>query len=574
MTIQCIDLFKIYTDPYTDYKVAALRGLDLYVEGGDLVSIIGPSGAGKTTLIKILAGLEEITGGAVIIDGIHLDKLSPKKLREFRFRNIGLINQNISQNLFANLSVEKNLLLHKKLLYIPKEQAKKEVTEILEMLNLTHIRYNQVAKISGGEAMRLSLGAALAKDPKFLLADEPTGQLDTEHTKEVIDAIKNINKQTGKTAVVVTHDIRFRNVFEKSFVIRDGRLVGVTHDFERSELDIMASSTTSNRAYLDKSNVVRIPDQIKLETKLYDAVEFEVHPAGELGIFWNPDLLSRDKVHEILNKPVDEAIKESREISYEEIEKIIGREFKPKLGKEVITLKQVKKGYYSQAGYHEVLKGVDLSIKQGDFVMVTGPSGVGKTTLFNIVSGLIKPDDGEITIMDHALHDMDEYNTSIFRLKNLAYITQHNNLFQPVTVEDNLLVPYLFTKAPFDNVYSTKIAEECQIKHKLDSYPDELSEGEKQRASLALSLSRHTPIVLADEPTANLDSDLARAIINVLIDIAEASHTTIIVASHDLSLLRPGFRHIVLERGGIKTDERINKKKLKEIISYFLQIKK
>ncbi|MHA1867166.1 MAG: ABC transporter ATP-binding protein, partial [Candidatus Heimdallarchaeaceae archaeon] len=325
--IQCIDLFKIYFDPHSDYKVAALRGLDLFVEKGDLVSIVGPSGAGKTTLIKILSGLEDITGGSVIIDEHHLEKMSQKQLREFRFRYIGLINQNISDNLFSNLSVEKNLMIHKKLFYIPREQAREEIREILKLLNLYHIRNNLVSRISGGEAMRLSLGAALAKSPKFLLLDEPTGQLDTKHTKEVINTIKDINENTGKTIVVVTHDIRFRNIFKHSFIIRDGRLVGVSQDMEKDKLEFMTSSSTNNKAYLDKNNLLRIPDQIKMKTKLYDVVEFDAHPAGSLGLFWNPDIVNREEVYKILNKPVDEAIKESREISYEEIEGIISRKF-------------------------------------------------------------------------------------------------------------------------------------------------------------------------------------------------------------------------------------------------------
>ncbi|UJG40966.1 MAG: ATP-binding cassette domain-containing protein [Candidatus Heimdallarchaeum aukensis] len=572
--IQCIDLFKIYFDPHSDYKVAALRGLDLYVEKGDLVSIVGPSGAGKTTLIKILSGLEDITGGSVIIDNHHLEKMSQKQLREFRFRYIGLINQNISDNLFSNLSVEKNLMIHKKLFYIPREQARREVKEILELLNLYHVRNNLVSRISGGEAMRLSLGAALAKNPKFLLLDEPTGQLDTEHTKEVINTIKDINENTGKTIVVVTHDIRFRNVFKHSFIIRDGRLVGVSQDMEKDKLEFMTSSSTNNRAYLDKNSLLRIPDQIKMKTKLYDVVEFDAHPAGSLGLFWNPDIVNREEIYKILNKPVDEAIKESREISYEEIEKIISRKFNFIESREnILQLKGVSKGYHSPAGYNQVIKNINLEVKKGDFVMITGPSGVGKTTLFNCITGLVKADKGEIIINNVSLHDKDEYETSMFRLKNIAYITQHNNLFEPVTVKDNLLVPYLFSKLDYDEEYSLNMVEECQIKHKLEAYPDELSAGEKQRASLSLALTRKTPILIGDEPTANLDSDLARAIIDVLMDVAEKLQTTVIICSHDLSLLRPGMRHIVLEKGGIQSDKRITKKDLKEIIEYFLQVK-
>ena len=337
---------------------------------------------------------------------------------------------------------------------------------------------------------------------------------------------------------------------------------------EKDKLEFMTSSSTNNKAYLDKNNLLRIPDQIKMKTKLYDVVEFDAHPAGSLGLFWNPDIVNREEVYKILNKPVDEAIKESREISYEEIEGIISRKFNfTESGESILQLKGVSKGYQSLAGYNQVIKNINLEIEKGDFVMITGPSGVGKTTLFNCITALVKADEGEIIINNVSLHDKDEYETSMFRLKNIAYITQHNNLFEPVTVKDNLLVPYLFSKLKYDEEYSLNMVEECQIKHKLEAYPDELSAGEKQRASLSLALTRKTPILIGDEPTANLDSDLARAIIDVLMDVAEKLKTTVIICSHDLSLLRPGMRHIVLEKGGIQSDKRITKKDLKEIIA-------
>ncbi|MHA1408673.1 MAG: hypothetical protein ACTSSG_15005, partial [Candidatus Heimdallarchaeaceae archaeon] len=122
--------------------------------------------------------------------------------------------------------------------------------------------------------MRLSLGVALSKNPKILLADEPTGQLDTVNTEELIETIKQINLSFGKTILVVTHDIRYRTIFEKSFIIRDGRLVGISKDIERDELEFLLHSSDINKSYLDPSNFVRIPDDIKSVTALGEVVEF------------------------------------------------------------------------------------------------------------------------------------------------------------------------------------------------------------------------------------------------------------------------------------------------------------
>ncbi|MHA1205923.1 MAG: ABC transporter ATP-binding protein, partial [Candidatus Heimdallarchaeaceae archaeon] len=231
------DLIKVYHDPETDVRVSALRGLDLFVKEGEVASIIGPSGAGKSTLIKILCGLETASGGSVYIGDTNIIELSEKEMQTFRFKNIGIINQFVAQNLLPNLTVEQNILLPLKMRYASKQRAKKELEELLSALNIERIRYNPVTKISGGEAVRTSIGVTLAKKPKIILADEPTGQLDTANTNNIIETFKELNEAFNTTILVVTHDLRFRNAFNKSYIIRDGRLVGVNVEMDRSELD-------------------------------------------------------------------------------------------------------------------------------------------------------------------------------------------------------------------------------------------------------------------------------------------------------------------------------------------------
>ncbi|MCG3223846.1 MAG: ATP-binding cassette domain-containing protein [Candidatus Heimdallarchaeota archaeon] len=572
--IRCIDIIKIFQDPRTEYKVAALRGLDLDIKEGELVSVIGPSGAGKTTLIKILAGIELPTSGQIIMNGQRFDQLDEYMRREFRFYHLGLINQFISDNLFSHLSVRQNLMIPKKMFYLPREQAKKDVEEIAKLLNLRHVYNNTVGKLSGGEAMRLSMGVALAKDPLILLADEPTGQLDTKNTQDIIDAIKQVNLALGKTIVVVTHDIRFRTIFEKSFIIRDGRLAGISRDMERDELEFLMHSSDMNRSYMDASNYVRVPDEVKSTTAIKDIVEFDSHPSRKLGLFWNPEVISRDKIYEIISKPAKESEDKVDQISFKDVEHLLSRAFiPPDKKKKLITVKNVTKGYHSQAGYNEVIKNMSLNIHEGDFVFISGPSGVGKTTLLNMIAGLIKPNDGLVTVMKYPISEEDEREVSAFRLANIAYVTQHNNLFDPIKVHENFLIPSIFSDINFDVEYSDSIVKECHIGHRLEAYPYELSEGEKQRAALASALSRKTKIILTDEPTANLDAELARHIIDLLMDIVRINKATIVTCSHDLTLLRPGFRHLEMLDGKINKDYRITKENLENTIREYLLIK-
>jgi putative ABC transport system ATP-binding protein len=188
------------------------------------------------------------------------------------------------------------------------------------------------------------------------------------------------------------------------------------------------------------------------------------------------------------------------------------------------------------------------------------------------VAGLIKPNEGEIDIAGRKISEMNDTEISDFRLANIAYITQYHSLFEPIQLQDNLLIPYLFQGIPFDQEYANHITQQCHIDHKLLSYPDELSAGEKQRATLSLALTRRTPILLADEPTANMDSDLARSVMDTLMDVVEANKATFIMCSHDLSLLRPGFRHLKISDGKIVDDSRITKRSLRNILKEYLQI--
>ena len=175
----------------------------------------------------------------------------------------------------------------------------------------------------------------------------------------------------------------------------------------------------------------------------------------------------------------------------------------------------------------------------------------------NVLSGVETADSGTIEIKGFDVTKAERKEASDFRFHHISLISQVNNLFDQYTVRDNIIIPGLFnTTQVLDPAEIALIAKDCEIDHKLEQYSIELSAGEKQRASLAVALSRKTPLIFADEPTANLDSRLARNIITLLMETARRYKTTIVMSTHDLSLVRPGFRLIRLQDGKIIDDLR------------------
>jgi ABC-type lipoprotein export system ATPase subunit len=582
--IICKDLIKVYHDPVTDVKVSALRGLDLFIKEGEVASIIGPSGAGKSTLVKILSGILKPSGGSVYIGETNIAELNEKNMRKFRFERMGIVNQYVHQNLLSNLTVEKNIMLPMKMRYVNRQTVKKDTDELIELLNLSKIRTNPVTKISGGEAVRTSIGVALAKKPTMLLADEPTGQLDTANTNDIIATFKDLNEQNNTTILVVTHDLRFRNAFKKSFIIRDGRLVGVNLDVDRSELEfILRPQESTLQSVIDSSQFVRLPDEVYVAGNYKHMVEFDIHPSKKITFMFNPSDVSADQIQDILDNysameaQPDAELKQDEEgkVSFDEIRPLLEQQFEyPKNGQPIIEISNLCKSFPAGRITNDVLKDVSFTVSEGDFVVISGKSGAGKTTLMNVVSGVETPDDGEIKIKDFDIVKGDSRDIANFRFNELAMISQVNNLFKQYTVQENMIIPRIFNSANHFTMEDVpEIAESVEIDHKLSQYGVELSAGERQRAALAIALARKAPIIFADEPTANVDSRLARNIITLLMETAKQYGTTILMSTHDLSLVRPGFRLIRLQDGIIIDDMRVTKDKLKGIIEDYLNIK-
>ena len=216
--IQCEGLVKIYKT--ADLEVVALQGLDMKVEDGELMAIIGNSGSGKSTLLNMLGGLDKPSAGKLLVDGKDLLTFGDKDLVKYKRDTVGFVWQNNARNLIPYLTARENVELP---MLLRGRRRRARAIELLEAVGLGHRMMNQLSELSGGEQQRVAIAIALANEPRLLLADEPTGSLDTNTSNQVLDLFRTLNRTIGITIVIVTHDPLLARKVDRVVQIRDGK---------------------------------------------------------------------------------------------------------------------------------------------------------------------------------------------------------------------------------------------------------------------------------------------------------------------------------------------------------------
>ena len=217
--IRCENLVKIYkTD---EVEVVALQGLDLDVKKGELMAIVGNSGSGKSTLLNMLGGLDRPSAGSLYIDGKNLLKFTDKDYMQYKRETVGFVWQNNARNLIPYLTALQNVEMP--MILSSAKERRKRASELLEKVGLSHRKNSRLEQMSGGEQQRVAIAIALANKPRLLLADEPTGSVDTKTSNKILDIFKELNKSEGITVVIVTHDVKLANHIDRVVAIRDGR---------------------------------------------------------------------------------------------------------------------------------------------------------------------------------------------------------------------------------------------------------------------------------------------------------------------------------------------------------------
>ncbi|OKJ05281.1 ABC transporter ATP-binding protein [Kitasatospora sp. CB01950] len=259
LAISCERLVRIFSSD--GIEVQALQGLDLTVDQGDLVALVGASGSGKSTLLNVLAGLDTPTAGSATVAGCDLLTMTAKDRLRYRREVVGFIWQQTARNLLPFLTAAQNIALPMQLRsgHRAAKKQRTRVTELLEALDIGELGHRRPAELSGGQQQRVAIAVALANDPAVLLADEPTGELDSETAVGIFEAFRTVNRDLGTTVVVVTHDPMVAGEVRRTVAIRDGRTSSEV--LRRTVTDEHGQETVSEREYvmLDRTGRVQLP---------------------------------------------------------------------------------------------------------------------------------------------------------------------------------------------------------------------------------------------------------------------------------------------------------------------------
>ena len=209
-------------------SLEVLKGIDLHINRSEVVSIVGPSGAGKTTLLQIIGTLDKADSGRVIIDGIDTSQLSSKKLSDFRNRHIGFVFQ--FHQLLPEFTALENIMIPAFIAGTSQKAAKARAEELLRFMGLTDRAHHKPNELSGGEKQRVAVARALVNNPAVILADEPSGSLDTQNKQELHQLFFDLRNQFGQTFVIVTHDEELATLTDRTIHMRDGLLIPEDHD--------------------------------------------------------------------------------------------------------------------------------------------------------------------------------------------------------------------------------------------------------------------------------------------------------------------------------------------------------
>lgn len=269
--IRCDGLVKIYKSE--DVEVMALQGLDLQIEKGELLAIIGKSGSGKSTLMNMIGGLERPTAGKLYIGDTDLFAKSDKEMTLYRRKKVGFVWQMSSRNLLPYLTAVENIETPMHSLGVKKAEMRKRALYLLECVGLSHKKDAYPHQMSGGEQQRVAIAVALANEPEILLADEPTGAVDTKTSNQIQDLFRSLNEELGITIIIVTHDMKLAHKVHRVLMISDGKISTekVMKEDYRKALQLLEEDSTMNPFAHEEYSVLDKAGRLQLNEELLEA---------------------------------------------------------------------------------------------------------------------------------------------------------------------------------------------------------------------------------------------------------------------------------------------------------------
>ncbi len=273
----CDGLVKIYKTE--DVEVMALQGLDLTINKGELVAIIGKSGSGKSTLLNMIGGLVRPTAGRIYVDGKDLFSMTDQQLAAYRQSTVGFVWQNSAQNLFPYLNALQNVEAPLYFVRMTEKERREKAMELMKMTGIDHKAQSYPMQLSGGEQQRVAIAVALANDPKILLADEPTGAVDSKTSNMIQDLFRKLNEKMGITIIIVTHDISLANKVSRVIMVSDGKISTekIMKEAYKKKLDDLSTETLAEMDSHEEYSVLDKARRVQLSEDALKAAGIDSH---------------------------------------------------------------------------------------------------------------------------------------------------------------------------------------------------------------------------------------------------------------------------------------------------------
>jgi peptide/nickel transport system ATP-binding protein len=528
--VRCDGLFKIYK--FGELEVVALQGLNLELAQGEMMALVGPSGVGKSTLLNVVGGLDTPSAGEVQVAGWDLRWMKDRERVEYKRQIVGFVWQQPARNLLPYLSARENVELPMQHNGVEAAARKTRSLELLDVVGLADRADFQPDRLSGGEQQRVALAIALANHPPLLLGDELTGQVDSESAMRVVDALQAINQAFGTSVLLVTHDPLVASRLDRVVTMRDGRSStevrrrpdqedGSVHEQEWVILDPVGRLQLP-RGYV---NTLRMRELVRLHL---EADHVSVWPQ------WGDERRATDS---------GQPSPTGHQWSTAGGEPSAGLKLRPGVQRKraqrpagvSVTAEDLTRTFELAGEKIHALQGVCLEIPAGSLSAIKGPSGSGKTTFLNLLAGLDEPTAGTVRFRGQPLSEMSPEEKVELRQEQIGYVFQTFGLLPSLTVEENVQIPLrlLGTSRQERRVRVNEALEAVSLANRAKHRTYELSGGEQQRVAIARALVKGPGLVLADEPTGQLDSLTGASIITLLKEITTEVGVTVVVASHD-----------------------------------------
>ncbi len=496
--------FRDVTFTYPGSNHPALQGISLEVKAGEICLVMGPSGAGKSTLLRCINGLVPHFSGGSLQGSIRVNGLDPVKLSpRLMSQNVGFVFQDPEAQFVVD-RVEDEIAFSLENTAVPKASMELRMEEALGLLDLNNLRQRSLVTLSGGERQRVAIAAALVLKPQVLVLDEPTSQLDPQGAEEVLETLKDLNRQLGLTVVLAEHRLERVLPFTSRIIYLDGNQVGGLAGEPRSVLA-----------------------QVPLNPPL-------VAVAKVLG--WDTLPLTIEEAQAYARGSIQSV---SSSMPAKHSHRSAG-------GKEIFILAQ---DVHVSYGNIPALRGVSFGLKCGEITVMMGPNGAGKTTLLRSLVGLLPIQKGSVQV-----DGKDIAGRSVADIcQQVGYLPQDPNaLLFADTVMDELLITLRNHHMPDHDGDPVKLLERLGLADKAECYPRDLSAGERQRVAMGSVMVTQPGALLLDEPTRGLDYEAKKILLDVL-RIWRDEGMAILLVTHDVELAAQAADRVVLLENGLLT---------------------